>query len=342
MPRRDFTKVPFAATGDATSIPTAVQPDGSVSMTTGYGFDYQRDNGAGGGTPDPLAKNIDREDMNGILNEITASIGEMQQNGFPIWVATAAPYPLNAIVRQPSDDKVYRSTVTNNSTVPGAVGADWLDVSGIGAEKPVNRVVFTSSGTYVPTAGVKAVFVQVQAGGGGGGGSHGAGTGSSSASGGSAGGYHEGYLPASSVGVSQAVTVGLAGSGGIGVNSGTAGTASSFGALLTTTGGSFGTASNSFTQILRGAVPDGAGGGTGSTQNGQNGGIGIIIGTAQASIGGDGGSSRLGAGGRGRNEGSNGFSGQGWGSGGAGGASSTITQNGGPGRPGIVIVWEFF
>lgn len=128
MPRRDFSKVAFAATGDTNSIPTPTQPDGSVSLQQGFTFDYQRDNGAGGGTPDPLAKNIDREDMNGILNEITASVGEIQQNGYAIWVSTAAPYPINARVRD--SDKVWQSQVTNNNSTPGA-NADWLDVTSV-------------------------------------------------------------------------------------------------------------------------------------------------------------------------------------------------------------------
>lgn len=122
MPRRDFSKVAFAATGDTNVIPSTTQPDGSISLPSGWGFDYQRDNGAGGGTPDPLAKNIEREDMNGILNEVTASIGEVQQQGFPIWVPTAAPYPINAFVRYL--DKNWRSTVTNNNSGPGA-NTDW-------------------------------------------------------------------------------------------------------------------------------------------------------------------------------------------------------------------------
>lgn len=128
MPRRDFTKVPFAATGDVTSIPTAVQPDGSVSMTTGYGFDYQRDNGAGGGTPDPLAKSIPRDATNGILNEITASIGEIQLNGLAIWAASAAPYPIHATVRHNNTN--WRSTVANNSAQPGVAPlANWIDTT---------------------------------------------------------------------------------------------------------------------------------------------------------------------------------------------------------------------
>lgn len=128
MPRRDFTKVPFAATGDVTSIPTAVQPDGSVSMAAGFGFDYQRDNGAGGGTPDPLAKSIPRDATNGILNEITASIGEIQLNGLAIWAASAAPYPINATVRHNNTN--WRSTVANNSAQPGVSPlANWIDMT---------------------------------------------------------------------------------------------------------------------------------------------------------------------------------------------------------------------
>lgn len=126
MPRRDFSKVAFAATGDTNSIPTPTQPDGSVSLQQGFTFDYQRDNGAGGGTPDPLAKNIDREDMNGILNEITASIGEIQQKGYSEWVLSAAPYPINAHVYHNALN--WRSTIANNSAEPG-VGAGWVNTN---------------------------------------------------------------------------------------------------------------------------------------------------------------------------------------------------------------------
>lgn len=146
MPRRDFTKVPFAATGDVTSIPTAVQPDGSVSMTTGYGFDYQRDNGAGGGTPDPLAKSIPRDATNGILNEITASIGEIQLNGLAIWAASAAPYPINATVRHNNTN--WRSTVANNSAQPGVAPlANWFDTTAqiVQATESVAGIVMLSN-----------------------------------------------------------------------------------------------------------------------------------------------------------------------------------------------------
>lgn len=171
MPRRDFTKVPFAATGDATSIPTAVQPDGSVSMTTGYGFDYQRDNGAGGGAPDPLAKSIPRDATNGILNEITTSIGEIQLNGLAIWAASAAPYPINATVRHNNTN--WLSTVANNSAQPGVAPlANWIDTtvqipqatesdSGIARIATAQQALEgTDNATIMTPAKTKAVIVQ--------------------------------------------------------------------------------------------------------------------------------------------------------------------------------------
>lgn len=143
MPRRDYSKVPFAATGDINIIPTATQPDGSISLQNGWGFDYQRDSGAGGGTPDPLAKNIDREDMNGVLNEITASIGEIQQNGYPSWAASAAPYPINSRVRHL--DQSWLSGVSNNNSTPGS-GGDWVvQPSVVGATEAYQGIIEIAS-----------------------------------------------------------------------------------------------------------------------------------------------------------------------------------------------------
>lgn len=38
-----FIKTPFASMGDRNDIPDAIQSTGDVSMTTGYGYDYERD-----------------------------------------------------------------------------------------------------------------------------------------------------------------------------------------------------------------------------------------------------------------------------------------------------------
>lgn len=229
MPRRDFSKVAFAATGDTNVIPTPAQPDGSISLQTGWGFDYQRDNGAGGGTPDPLAKNIDREDINGILNEITASVGEIQQNGFAIWVNTAAPYPANSQVRHV--DKVWQSQIANNNSEPGT-NSDWKEASAPVDGRLINVRTFSVSGTYTPTAGTKFVIIDlVGAGGGGGASTAQNATNVAAATGGGGGGFVRTRLTTGFSGAS--FTVGSGGAGGIiGVSGGNGlpGGASTFGA----------------------------------------------------------------------------------------------------------------
>lgn len=120
-------KVPFADTGDKISPPDAIQPDGSVSYGLGYGFDYQRDTSldSGGAPIDPLAKVFPREQHNGILNDITTAIGEIQSGGLPVWQSIAGPYPINALVRFSGSN--WRSTTANNTSQPGQPGASWID-----------------------------------------------------------------------------------------------------------------------------------------------------------------------------------------------------------------------
>lgn len=121
MPRRTW-KIPFAVSGDVQSVPTAAQSDGSVSIQQGYGVDYERKTD---GT-DPQGKVFPRQPHNGLLNEITASIGEIQLYGHPIWAADMAPYPFNAKVRW--NDVNWRSTVANNSLEPGVgTSGQWVD-----------------------------------------------------------------------------------------------------------------------------------------------------------------------------------------------------------------------
>lgn len=116
-----FFGVPFATGGEKIEVPTALQPDGSISYTLGWGPDYELDDTAPGYKP------VGRKEMNGMFNAVTAAIGEMQAAGFPQYQPEAAPYPINAYVR--SGTTVWRSTVVNNSTVPGATGANWVDAS---------------------------------------------------------------------------------------------------------------------------------------------------------------------------------------------------------------------
>lgn len=238
MPRRDFSKVAFASTGDTVAIPDATQPDGSVSLPQGWGFDYERDNGAGGGTPDPLAKNIEREVMNGVLNEITASVGEIQQSGFPDWALTAAPYPINAVVRRA--DQNWLNMIANNSAEPGTAGSNWvLAIFDINALSPFRgRAIYKTAGSFSWTvpAGVTRAFVTVYGAGGGGGLNSEPG-----GSGGGGGGIAKKLCNLTGL-TSVAVVVGAKGVGTSTLGQpGTNGGASNFGAFCSAGGGSGGT-----------------------------------------------------------------------------------------------------
>lgn len=235
MPRRDF-KTPFAVSGDQEVIPTALQSDGSVSLTQGYGPDYQRVTDGS----DPLAKTIERTKFNSLMNEVTASIGEIQQLGMAIWSSGMAPYPINAKVRH--NDTNWISVIANNSSTPGA-NSDWAN-----AESPtgtlIRSVTYASPGsfTYTPSALAKKVKVTMVGGGGAGAGV--ASTTSTRASmgqAGSSGSTAVGYFAVDFASIS--VTVG---SGGTGTSGGTGngGGSSTFGSKMTAPGGVGGVPAN--------------------------------------------------------------------------------------------------
>ncbi len=191
-----------------------------------------------------------------------------------------------------------------------------------------NMIVFTSSGTYTKSSGVKDIKVTVTGGGAAGNRAYRNGT-----SGGSAGGTAIEFFNASSVSSSVSVTVGA---GGVKGNTPTAGGTSSFGAYCSATGG---------------AISAGAGGvGTGGTMNftGGKGGQGLnMSGTSEHLSGGGGGSywggesSVTTAGGSYEIAGANGGA---WGAGGQAACSGVSGSSvlGGDGGDGVVIVEEFF
>ncbi|WMD23291.1 hypothetical protein RAS12_13250 [Achromobacter seleniivolatilans] len=110
-------KTPFAATGDKESLATADQPDGKVSLQSGWTTDYELPNDNANYRP------IGRAEMNGIIGEVTEGLGDIQLNGFATWQAIDGGWPLGAQVA--SGGAVYRSDIDNNTTTPGAVGANW-------------------------------------------------------------------------------------------------------------------------------------------------------------------------------------------------------------------------
>ncbi len=219
----------------------------------------------------------------------------------------------------------------------------------------INIQIFTTSGTYTPTAGMKYCFVEVVGGGAGGGGCQAPPAGQcSNGGGGGGGGYCKALYAAATIGASQSVSVGTAGSGGNGGASGAGGT-STFGSLLTVTGG------GSVAQGLSGlqAICQSSNGGVGSgatafiAATGTPGepGFGMISTAASITFnrGGAGGRSVLGEGGKELTiapisaSTTNGFAATGYGGGGGGAVAgpSATAGIGGDGFAGIVIVTEY-
>lgn len=214
-----------------------------------------------------------------------------------------------------------------------------------------NVQVFTSSGTYTPTAGMVKCKV-TSTGGGGGGGAADANDGSSSASGGGggAGGTCIEWFTAADIGASQTVTIGAGGAGGVAASgaTGTTGGDTTFGALHTASGGAGGGG------IRATAEGVGAGGLGGAAANGTinipggDGGSGVSMnGGNTRAVGGLGGSSIWGSGGKPgiatTATATAGTAARAYGAGGGGAAASDANEAaGGAGKDGICIVEEYF
>lgn len=111
-----FFRLPFATTGDKTAVPDAVDSNGNVSYSQGYGLDYQRQK------TDPAAKNIERDKMNQVLFDITSAIAELQSQGAPDFITSALnggaaySYAQFAIVKY--SGALYISLVAANTALP--------------------------------------------------------------------------------------------------------------------------------------------------------------------------------------------------------------------------------
>jgi hypothetical protein len=190
---------------------------------------------------------------------------------------------------------------------------------------------FDVSGSFLKSPLTRYVEVELVGGGAGGG----AATGSpGGGGGGGAGGYSFKRILASSLAVSETVTIGANGTGGnTGAGTGTNGGTTSFGAHCSATGGTGG-------QSDTGGFQGGAGGAGSSgdlNRQGQAGGSGATTGTPY----GFGGSSEFGYGGfiTGGGAGNNGI---GYGNGGSAGyANSATDRDGGDGRGGFVTIREY-
>lgn len=251
--------------------------------------------------------------------------------------------------------------VVNLSKIGGTAGTTKITLSGnavvfiicaaedyIGFVKSPTIQVITSTGTYTAPAGLTYAFVELAGGGGGSGGcaTTSAGNGSAGAGGGG-GGYASKILSAATIGASQSVTIGDGGTAGAaGANNGGNGGTTSFGAIMSATGGALGQGGAQST-ATRPWIAGGVGGvGSGGDVNiaGQGGGWGFVCPTVGS--GGFGGSSMLGGGASSTVTGTAiaGTAGPVYG-GGASGAScgpSQTQQAGAVGGKGVCIVTEYY
>jgi len=209
----------------------------------------------------------------------------------------------------------------------------------------VVRQIFTSSGTYTPTVGMVECDLECVGGGGGGGPCGSVGGQQHGGGGGGSGGYSKKRASAADIGASKTVTIGAGGAGGTGPSTeGSNGGATSVGSLCVANGGGCGL-SNPSGGANYGNSGAGASAGTGDiTIPGHAGARGpSATSLATGASSGDGGSSLMGAGGRGVGGTGTGSAGGNYGGGGAGGMvyNATASSDGGAGAPGIVIVTEY-
>lgn len=136
-------KTPFAATGDKEALATADQPDGKVSLQAGWTPDYELANDS------PNYRPVGRAEMNGILNEITAALGELQMSGFAPWQAITGGWAKDAYVVH--EGVAYRSLIDSNEDTPGVSEASWVPAFnyGIGVVSGLtNANVTLNAGQY--------------------------------------------------------------------------------------------------------------------------------------------------------------------------------------------------
>lgn len=212
----------------------------------------------------------------------------------------------------------------------------------------IRVLVIPSSGTYAPTSGARALYVELVGGGGQGGGAAVSSSSLSAGGGGGGGGYAAVFLSGAQIKTSYSVTVGAGGSGAAAGASGNAGSSSSFDspAVCTGSGGAGGSVMPAGTSIFVGTAAGGGvggGGGSGSGPLSVNGGAGSQAVRLSAAVGmsGTGGPSFLGMWTIGPALTNPGNAAAGYGAGGSGAITTAAAEPGGAGANGVIRVSEF-
>lgn len=228
-------------------------------------------------------------------------------------------------------------------TGTGAVSAApaWTDPATVPVQGSlIGYQIFTSTGTYTPTAGMATCIVECIGGGGGGGGAASTGAGAAGAGAGGAGSsFARSRLTSAQVGASQAVTIGAAGAGGAaGNNAGATGGDTSLGALVSAKGGTGGAGMASGTAVAVSAPGSGAAGSVGDiARRGEVGSFGVRFSGTVIMNGLGGACQPYGV----CSTTASGTAAQGYGGGGAGAQAIIGNVAGGSGSAGLVVVWEY-
>ena len=280
----------------------------NIGVITAAGTDFESIelNGTDGSSTDE-GDSVLREDGGRVMSETSSSLS--LGGGGLVGFSLDGPLTIGGGLTFPSD------TGTSGQVLKSA-GAGATSLWGSASAAPASVQVFTSSGTWTKPAGVTAVMVELCGGGGQGGTANGIDNGSA---GGGGGGYSRELLDVSGYS-SQTVTIGAGGGG--------AGGTTSFGSLLSATGGTAGSGKNG------GHGGAGTGGDLNCTGNG-----GGASDNANSTQQGHGGGSYFGGGAQADTNGHAPVAGTSFGGGGSG--ASSDTDAGGVGFAGVVIVTEY-
>lgn len=116
MPISGYFDVVFGSSGTLTSVPDAVQSDGSVSYTSGWGVDYTLP------ASNPSYKSVPQGSMNQLFYDITSAIQNWQQNTVAPFITTAmnggTPYSYPAYAMVLYSGVVYISNTGSNTDTP--------------------------------------------------------------------------------------------------------------------------------------------------------------------------------------------------------------------------------
>jgi hypothetical protein len=147
-----YFDVPFAFAGDVTAIPDPLQVGGTVSMTEGWNYNYQRNL-----STDPAALPIDRSTMNWLLNNMSTAVQALQQQGVPEFIlasqngGAAYSYGKGAIVLWSTSGNApfskYVSLTAGNTNTPSVSDPQGLTTGWQIEVDPISTTAQAAAGT---------------------------------------------------------------------------------------------------------------------------------------------------------------------------------------------------